>query len=215
MQAINRYYNNKALSYGVNKIRLEKVLDILGDVRGQKILDIGCATGYIGREFKKRGATVMGVDISRKAVKLAKEILDDALVSDLNEEKLPYPKEYFDIVTASEIIEHLFRPLSFLKESRRVLKKGGRAVITTPNFLYLGNRLNFLLGRFQYTKEGMFDESHLHFYTYNTLKDDLEKSNFKIIKENHIYMGTRTLTKIKKYFPGVFAYQFIVKCIKL
>lgn len=215
MSNIRKHYNQKAGNYVVSDVRLSKILEICTDLKNKKVLDVGCGTGYLGEELETRGAKVTGIDISKVALKKAHEVLSFTKVVDLNEDELPFKDRTFDLIVASEVIEHLFKPVIILEELRRILRDKGQLIITTPNFLYWGHRLRFLIGRFGYTDEGPFDIGHIHFYTYQTLIDDLHKSGFRIVKDNHVYAKGNFLSLLKNTFPGIFAYQFIVKCIKL
>lgn len=214
MKARN-YYSDKSLDYGISKRRKEAIIALLEDIKNTTVLDVGCSTGYLGKEFIDRGAKVYGIDISKKALNEARKVLTKVNIIDLNKQKLPFSRGQFDLIVASEVIEHLQNPLLALKELNRVLKNNGGLIITTPNFLYWGNRIKFLKGKFAYEKIGMFDEGHVHFYTYDSLKNDLKKSNFKIIEENHLYPGSSFFNVFKKYFPELFAYQFVIKCAQL
>lgn len=215
MSNIKKYYDQKAADYVVSDVRLSKILEICTDLKNKKVLDVGCGTGYLGEELETRGAEVTGIDISKVALKKAHEVLSFTKVVDLNEDKIPFKDKTFDLIVVSEVIEHLFKPVIILEELRRILRDKGQLIITTPNFLYWGHRLKFLIGRFGYTDEGPFDIGHIHFYTYQTLIDDLHKSGFRIVKDNHVYAKGNFLSLLKNTFPGIFAYQFIVKCIKL
>lgn len=210
MNNFQDYYEKKSITYNIKDKRLKKILELALPVKNKIILDIGCSTGYLGSILEKKGAKVIGIDISQKAIKKAKKVLTDAKVLDLNSQKLPFTSSSIDAVIASEIIEHLFQPLLFLKEAKRVLKTNGIFIVTTPNFLYWGNRINFMKGTFGYTREGVFDEGHIHFYTHETLVQDLSKSGFEVVEENHVYPGSMLL-KFKNLFPGLFAYQFVAK----
>jgi len=66
----------------------------------------------------------------------------------LNQEPLPYPDAQFDLVTASEVVEHLENYRSLLREAFRTLKGGGVVVITTPNVLNVKSRVRYLLSGF-------------------------------------------------------------------
>lgn len=207
-------YFQKASGYGMPIRRENKILKLIGEVAEKKILDVGCASGYFGKKLEKKGAKVTGIDSSAQAIYLAKKFITNALVVDLNEIKIPLKSNSFDMILASEVLEHLINPLGTLKELYRILKPKGAYIVTTPNFMYWGNRIQFLKGRFRYEKDGMFDKSHIHFYTYSSLIDDLKNSKFKIKNENHIYTGSKILVPMKRHFPALFAYQFVIKCIK-
>ncbi|OGD86268.1 hypothetical protein A2164_03785 [Candidatus Curtissbacteria bacterium RBG_13_35_7] len=210
MSSLKRYYDKKSISYNIKKKRLNKILELAFPVKGKLVLDIGCSTGYLGSILQKKGAKVFGIDISKNAVKEARKQLFSAQELDLNEQKLPFKKNYFDLIIASEIIEHLFEPEKILKEIHRILKINGYLLITTPNFLYWGHRIQFLKGEFEYQEEGPFDRSHIHFFTYLSLFNHLINSEFIIEAENHLYPGAKIFNIIKKLFPSLFAYQFVI-----
>ena len=214
MKYLNKYYSRKTNQYRTSPAREEKIIELIKEpLKNKKILDIGCSGGEFGVYLRKRGAHVTGVDISSKFINEAKKNLDKAHKVDLNDGKLPFKNNQFDLVIASEVLEHLFRPNRIIKESKRVIKKGGKIVFSTPNLLYWGNRINFLKGKFKYTDSGVFDESHIHFYTYQTFIEDIKLSGLEIYSENHVYRGSNILG-IKSKFPSIFAYQFVVLCSK-
>lgn len=78
--------------------------------------------------------------------------------ADIDEENLPYQDEAFDIITASEVIEHLHNPRNLIREGYRLLRKGGLFVLTTPNILNMKSRLRFLFSGFY----NLFGPIHLN-----------------------------------------------------
>ena len=215
MRPKGRHYETKSLNYGVSHTRLERVLSLLGDKPGQRVLEVGCASGRLGREIKKLGHYVAGVEISESAANEAKKVLDEVYIFNVEDEwpeKLSSQK--FNIVVLPEILEHTFDPVHVLRRTSSLLKPGGEIIITTPNFLTWTNRLRFLFGFFKYEKEGMFDFGHIRWFTYPYLKEVMVQSGFKITAERHIIFPGK-LTRILKFWPGLFAFQFIVKASKI
>jgi ubiquinone/menaquinone biosynthesis C-methylase UbiE len=107
------------------------VLDLLGDVAGRRILDVGCGSGPLVADLKERGASVAGLDASPAMIRLARERLgDDAelKVADLTQ-PLPYDDEAFDDALAVLVLHYLEDWSGPLTELRRVLKPGGRLVV--------------------------------------------------------------------------------------
>jgi ubiquinone/menaquinone biosynthesis C-methylase UbiE len=109
----------------------------LGDVRGLNVLEIGCGEGAFARLLAERGANVTAADFSPVAVESASELLEDfpacrAIVADI--EAIPFSDEEFDLVVSEETLEHVPHPRRGLEELVRVTKRGGRLIVTTPNY---------------------------------------------------------------------------------
>jgi ubiquinone/menaquinone biosynthesis C-methylase UbiE len=102
---------------------------------GANILDIGCGTGHLAGELMQRGYTAWGVDLSEGMVEYARQHYnpDRFRVGDI--ERIPFPDNTFDAVMCLGVMEYLEKDELALREMWRVLKPGGRAVITTPNIL--------------------------------------------------------------------------------
>ncbi|MBI2031227.1 MAG: class I SAM-dependent methyltransferase [Candidatus Levybacteria bacterium] len=132
------HYYPLRLSLLINKLNLK--------FKGN-ILDAGCGDGGLAKEIAARFSTVKlyGVDISREGCRLAKKYCVETKVADLNK-KIPYPNNYFDFIVSQEVLEHILDTDRYFEEFNRVLKKGGRVVITTPNLLAWYQRLLCVVG---------------------------------------------------------------------
>lgn len=104
------------------------------DVKQGKILDVGAGNAWIAEHYIKKGFEVVSMDISLVNLKKAKEKVPHPLHSCVSSDafSLPYKDSSFDLVVASEVIEHVHDPEGFVKELSRVVKKGGQLIITTP-----------------------------------------------------------------------------------
>ncbi len=117
----------------------------LGEIKGKKILDIGCGDGLYTLTFLKLGAEfVAGQDISENAVKTAihtcgKEGFQNFSIKEGNCENLLFDNDSFDLVFAGDVFEHITfqQKVNFVNEIFRVLKPGGVFVVKTPNKSYL------------------------------------------------------------------------------
>jgi ubiquinone/menaquinone biosynthesis C-methylase UbiE len=118
-----------------------RVADRHGKAQGRKHLDIGSGNGQLVRLFKERYRTESSAcDYTDTLMKVPGQKVD---IVNLNTEHLPYPDATFDIVTATEVIEHLEHYRETLRDIYRVLKPGGLCVLTTPNILNINSRLRF------------------------------------------------------------------------
>jgi SAM-dependent methyltransferase len=120
---VNAYYERPAM------------LALAGDVAGRRILDAGCGSGPLFAALRDRGATVTGIDKSAGMLGLARRRLgDDAdlQVAELGS-PLPFPDDTFDDVTASLVLHYLEDWGPALAELRRVLKPGGRLMVSVDH----------------------------------------------------------------------------------
>jgi 2-polyprenyl-3-methyl-5-hydroxy-6-metoxy-1,4-benzoquinol methylase len=146
------------------------------------VLELGCATGYFSAELKKKGCTVVGVDYEKEALVQAKKICDRVVWADFESgEPLPV-KEQFDRVLCMDVIEHLRNGQNFLRTLRPFLEDTSVIILSTPNVAHIRIRLKLLFGQFGYTKTGVMDETHVHFYTRDTLKECFERAGYDIEK---------------------------------
>ncbi len=113
---------------------VEKICRQVTD-RRPKILDVGCGTGANLLMLSKYG-DAEGVDISEDALAFCRERgLEEVRLG--AGEKLPYEDGTFDLVTAFDVVEHMDDDLAGLREMRRVLRPGGRALLFVPTFMFL------------------------------------------------------------------------------
>ena len=104
---------------------------------GLRILDVGCGGGLLAEPLKRLGADVTGLDASAEAIKAAKDHasvmgLDiDYRIGDLS--ILPDDSDQFDVVIASEVIEHISDSQSFIEATYKLISPGGKLIITTLN----------------------------------------------------------------------------------
>jgi ubiquinone/menaquinone biosynthesis C-methylase UbiE len=111
------------------------MINLAGDVAGRRVLDVGCGSGLLAAALRERGALVSGFDASRSMVELARERLgmdSDLRVADLGA-ALPYDDDSFDDVVASLVIHYLGNWGAPLTELRRILRPGGRLILSVPH----------------------------------------------------------------------------------
>jgi SAM-dependent methyltransferase len=132
---------------------------------GNKIIDLGFYPGTLIRELKallqeKISCYGAGLKVDkdfesfmRPYVKECLEIeLDPFYDKSTRNIQIPYDDEYFDVVIATEILEHLISPLEMIAEGARILKRGGLFMITTPNVSHIGAVIKLLMGKSNYER---------------------------------------------------------------
>ena len=107
---------------------------------GGKLLEIGCGYGYLLDEAKGLFELRVGTDFSAKAVQQAKTRADLVYCGGI--EQIP-KKEKFDLIVATQVIEHVYQPRSLIEQITQHLQPGGVAVIATPD---MGSFWRYLMG---------------------------------------------------------------------
>ncbi len=98
-----------------------------------KILDVGCGVGQTVHYLAARGFDAHGIEVSSSSIDLAREHPGVYLLYD--GKTIPFPDATFASIGAFNVLEHVGNPIGFLDEMTRVLRPGGRIVISSPNFL--------------------------------------------------------------------------------
>lgn len=126
---MNPYDIQRRLEVLVN----EMLADV--DMTGLQALDAGCGTGRGAERLKQRGASVTVLDLGSKLVQIAVgRTSGSGVVASVD--AIPFASSTFDIVFSTEVIEHTPDPLAAVTEMWRVLRPGGRLVLSTPNHLW-------------------------------------------------------------------------------
>ncbi|MGA8535007.1 MAG: methyltransferase domain-containing protein [Candidatus Tumulicola sp.] len=147
------------------------MLEMIGERK--KVLDLGCASGYLASLLVKRECDVVGIDINPAAVEEARRFCTSAFVADLDEVVLPDLLEgkQFDAIVFGDVLEHLHEPARTLDESRALLTERGYVVASIPNISHGAIRLALLSGSFDYQELGILDDAHLRFFTGKTIDE--------------------------------------------
>ncbi len=165
------------LGIGINK----GIFKYVGS--NQKILSVGCGTGLLEAEAKKKGNSVYGLDISIDNVRKASKILDGVFLCDLEKiKRLPFKTETFDVIILGDVVEHLLEPRKMLRMIKPLLKREGYIIASIPNVANWTVRIPLLFGRFNYGGEGIVVWQHYRFFTRKTACALIEESGYLVEK---------------------------------
>ncbi len=196
-------------------------LKILGPGRGEHLLDVGAFPGHLTVAAQHLGFKVEGLTGRAESIPSLQMIVDrlgrqgiSMALADVESEPFPFPDGSFDVVLVSEIIEHLhYNPYRLLRESFRVLKPGGRILISTPNINRLENLLRMIRGRTIHSEiSGRFDETfssilsarHVREYSASDLAYMLEGQNKEMyqFEEVQVHYSKCLDPSFSKSFPA-------------
>ena len=175
-QLANKY--NKIVKWAKYTAHL-KIAQLIVNKLGKKeakVLDLGCGPGISSVLLFKKGYTVTGIDIAPGMIKTAKKLPFQKLICQNIEKPLKVPKNNFDAVVLTGVLEFIQNPLQLLKRVNKVLKQGGYFALTVNKKL---------------SKEHQELEKKSKFPIHNYYKKEIEpifrKAGFKIEKKTEFF----------------------------
>lgn len=151
----------------------------------KKVLEIGCAAGQTLAYYKTilKASEVVGVEISEDVAIVARQRseIDHIIVGNIETMDLSWPENYFDLIIAGHVLEHLTDPWKALQKLMKYLKPGGQLIGAVPNIRHYSVSLPFILtGKWQYQQSGIMDWTHLRFFTKQTIQELLTTSGLTV-----------------------------------
>ena len=157
-----------------------QVVELVG--RAERVLDIGCWNGDLGRVLMDGGCRVSGVELDADAAAVAARYLEKVVVLDLDKESVVdhFEPGTFDALVFADVLEHVFDPVGVLRSCLDLLTPEGRVVISLPNVAHGSLRLAHLQGRWDLTDTGLLDRTHIRFFNRARLFDLLEEAGLVV-----------------------------------
>lgn len=144
---------------------------------GATVLDLACRDAVAAKALKAKGCRVTGIDLVAPE---DPDRLDAFIACDLDSEALPVRTGDYDIVLLLDVIGHLKEPEDFLESLHASSTPDGTLLVTAGNIGFVVNRLQLLLGYFNYGKRGILDSSHTRLFTFQSLARTLAESGFEV-----------------------------------
>jgi 2-polyprenyl-3-methyl-5-hydroxy-6-metoxy-1,4-benzoquinol methylase len=168
---------------------------ILNNIKpGSTVLEIGCAHGRMTKYLKETlNCTVDIVEIDWQAGDVAKQWARHAWLGPVEgniearevfEDIFHSWKTKYDYVIFADVLEHLQHPEQVLSDCKKVV--GGTVWISIPNIAYNGVIIDLINDKFTYRETGLLDNTHLRFFTINSLDKMVKKCGFKIVNEQNL-----------------------------
>lgn len=165
--------------YGsVNKDILELV-----PAGAKRVLDVGCASGALGKEIKAKhpGTIVHGIERADAPLAAAQANLDRVFPADL-EKGIPELDGPYDVIIFGDVLEHLVDPWNLLRALSAHLSPEGRVIASIPNLRYYKVVRDLVLkGRFTYRESGILDSTHLRFFTRHEMEKLFARAGLDVV----------------------------------
>lgn len=182
---------------------------------GSTVLDVGCASGYLMEYLREvKQCECLGIEMEEDAACEARKA-DFTVIHGSAEQGLAAVAAHqpFDHVIFGDVLEHTVDPHAVLASSRVLLNPNGTSIVSLPNIVSLHARLKLLLGVWRYEDAGIFDRTHLRFFSVATGRELIEESGFRITHESFVgpltFHGGRRFLPITAVRPGLLANQMV------
>lgn len=174
------FYAIKPASYFSNA-RADFVDRLPRDASAQ-ILEVGCGSGATGALALSEGCCgrYVGVELFENAAAEAREVLSEVVTGNVETLEFHWQPASFDAIIFSEVLEHLVEPGEVLKKLARFVRPGGMLLASSPNISHWRVVRELIMGRFQLADQGVFDRTHLRWFTPNSFATMAEAAGFDV-----------------------------------
>ena len=153
-------------------------------INARTVLEVGCGFGALGAEYKRRNPACryLGIDQDPDAANLAATRIDQVALCDVQAVPLPFDNEVFDCIVYGDVLEHLTDPWAVLRAHVQTLAPDGTIVLCIPNVEHWSFSESLLRGTFDYADAGLFDRTHLRWFTNATVRRALRDVGLVVAK---------------------------------
>lgn len=167
-------------------IRSELLELIPQENRGGSVLEVGAGSGKNLIYAKKEGYAnkIYGVELMELPNESqSDDAYEEFLIGNIETMPLHYKEDQFDVIIMGDVLEHLVDPYLIIRKFKKFLKPGGVLISSIPNVRNLKTFRNiFLRGSVRYTDEGLFDRTHLRFFTKKDIRDLFSNEGYEVVK---------------------------------
>lgn len=153
-------------------------------ITSRKLIEIGCSSGALAREFKKIAPSVnyFGVEIDANYAERASRFCDDVLVSNIEYVDSSFWKLQADrdCWIFGDTLEHLQNPWGILRQIHKIIPVGGAVVACIPNAQHWSLQVRLSIGDFRYVNDGLMDRTHLRWFTRQTIIEMFIEAGFVV-----------------------------------
>lgn len=150
----------------------------------KKVIEIGCSSGALAREFKKLapGVDYLGVEVDPNYIIQAQRYCDSTLVMDIEQADDAFWQENSsrDCWIFGDTLEHLQNPWAVLAKIHAVMPNDGVVVACIPNAQHWTLQVKLSVGDFRYEEDGLLDKTHLRWFTRQTIVEMFDQAGFAI-----------------------------------
>ena len=205
------FYAVKPASY-FSKARADFV-DRLPRDAFASILEVGCGSGATGALALSEGccARYVGIELVEQVADEAREVLTDVITGNVETMAFDWQPASFDAVIYSEVLEHLVEPAAVVSKLARFIRPGGMLLASSPNISHWRVIRELVMGRFRLADQGVFDRTHLRWFTPEAFVELVEKAGFEVHEVGPVTPFSPRTELISRLTGGRFDHLFMTQ----
>lgn len=205
------FYAVKPASYFSNA-RADFVDRLPRDPSAQ-ILEVGCGNGATGVLALSEGCCgrYVGVELFEGAAAEAREVLSEVVTGNVETLEFSWQPASFDAMIFSEVLEHLVEPGKTLRRLARFVRPGGMLLASSPNVAHWRVIRELAMGRFNLEDQGVFDRTHLRWFTPETFAGLAESAGFQVEELGPVTPFSSRTELISRLTGGRFDHLFMTQ----
>jgi 2-polyprenyl-3-methyl-5-hydroxy-6-metoxy-1,4-benzoquinol methylase len=183
---------------------------LLMPTTARRIVEVGCSSGALAREYKKLnpGCHYAGIEIVPEYAQMARRYCDTVLVLDLETADVETIGELAaDCWIFGDVLEHLRDPWDLLRKIRSTIAPDGHVVACIPNAQHWSVQARLSCGELRYEDQGLLDRTHLRWFTRITIVEMFQQTGFRVVDGRSRVFDEPLRAKI---LPGV---EMLARCI--
>lgn len=157
----------------------QQIAQLVRRVGRAPVLDVGAAQGFLGQMLQQERMQIDAVEPHPIWAEHARAYYHTVYASTIEDAGLPVGR--YPVIVCADVLEHTVDPISVLNQLRETATADATFIISLPNIAHIAARLLLLAGRFPQMERGIFDRTHLHFYTRATAEGMLRNAGLQVV----------------------------------
>lgn len=183
-----------------------------------RVLDVGCASGYLMEHLRSvKNCHCVGIEPNHESAGRASAVGFEVILETALGALAALECKQFDHILFGDVLEHMVEPLQVLREYRSLLAPDGTIIVSIPNIASIRARVRVACGIWRYEEIGIFDRTHLRFFTIKTGRELLAQAGLSIVDEHFVgpltFYGGRRLEGVTRLRPQLLANSMVFACL--
>ena len=198
----------------------------------KRVLELGPGPGAVTKLLKENDCAITALELDSQAIQVVSEYCEKVFACDLNNPEWPdllLGTDKFDVIVATDVLEHLYDPWETLKKLHGLMSTEGYLVISVPHIGHNAVVACLLRGDFEYQPRNLLDKTHIRFFAIKNVQKLFNDADFKIIEASFVIktpeqtefarhwrsLSSETRATLNASNPYGAIYQIVIKAVPM